>query len=205
MSVDFRMPPRLRDGDLLLRAHRLADAEAVHERCLDPVSLAWTTIPRDYTRQMAVEYIERMLSGQEPTWFWALDVDGEYAGTLDLRFSGLGEDVQPEILRAREAAARHGRPEPTTTAALGFVMHPAFRGRGLMGRAVRLAVDEVFREGLVERVLWQAAAGNRASFRSVQAAGFPEFIEVPALLDERGLRIDGWVSVLTREEWAARR
>lgn len=36
--------PELTSGDLTLRAHRLEDADAVVEQCVDAVSLQWTTL-----------------------------------------------------------------------------------------------------------------------------------------------------------------
>ncbi len=210
--IDFSKPPVLKGDGFTLRPHRPEDAQGVYERCIDPAALAWTSIPREYTLEMAASYIEELNSGESSTWSWALEVDGSYAGTLDLRFAGTAQDwaaeegeMADELAHRRAEAAQFGSRMPVPTASLGYVVHPAFRGRGLMGQAVRLAVDEAFRRALVERILWQAAVGNWGSFKTVQAAGFPDFLEVPALLGERGLRLDGWVSVLTRDAWAAGR
>ncbi|GAA1351968.1 GNAT family N-acetyltransferase [Falsarthrobacter nasiphocae] len=197
--IDFSQPPTLTDDGLTLRKHRLEDVDAVYERCRDAASIAWTTIPREYTRDMAEEYVKGLLAGDGPTWSWALEADGTYAGTLDLRFSGV--DNAEELELARADAERFGGVRPLPTGEVGFVTHPAFRGRGLMGRAVRLGLGEAFRRGLIERAVWKAKAGNVGSLKAARAAGFPPHIEAPAILSERGINNDGWVSVLTREQW----
>ena len=41
--------PTLTDGDVMLRPHRVEDADAVVEQCTDPTSIRWTTVPLGYT------------------------------------------------------------------------------------------------------------------------------------------------------------
>ncbi|KAD4007192.1 GNAT family N-acetyltransferase [Arthrobacter yangruifuii] len=164
--------PVLRDDTLLLRPHTMADLDAVHARCVDPLSVRWTTVPLDYTPEMAREYLEIISVPQDNTVSWALDVDGSYAGTIDLRFQG------------------------AASGSLGFVVSPEFRGRALMSRAVRLAVNHAF--GVLDWsvVTWTANAGNVASYKAVWRCGFPQPIAVPYLLNHRGEMVEGWISSL---------
>jgi RimJ/RimL family protein N-acetyltransferase len=194
-AIDFSQPPVLTGDGFTLRPHRAEDAQGVYERCLDPRSVAWTTVPEGYTLDMARDYIERM-SDPEGIWFFAIDLDGAYAGTLDARFSEMPGSAAWD--RAARAHQEFGAPAPVRTVELGFALHPAFRGQGLMGRAVARLVDEVFQRDLADRIQWKAAAGNIGSWKSVEAAGFPPFLEVPGLLSESGLVKDGWISVLER-------
>lgn len=162
-------------GELVtLRQHRESDFEPVFERCLDDDTRRYTTIPLEYTREMAQEYLTGLLEPSPAMISWAIEVDGAYAGTIDLR----------------SLAAAVGAGD------LGFVTHPAFRGRGVMSEAVRLVVAHAF-DGLGwHAVRWEAHAGNWGSAKTVWRAGFPVPTFVPDLLVERGNLIDGWISTL---------
>ena len=164
--------PRLSDSTLLLRPHTAADLDAVYARCLDPLTIKWTTVPLGYTREMAQEYLDVISAPQDNAVSWALDAGGSYAGTIDLRFQG----------------ANSGN--------LGFVTSPEFRGRGLMSRAVRLVLGHAFDELGWDVVTWSANAGNAGSYKTVWRCGFPAPIAVPYLLNHRGKMVDGWVSSL---------
>jgi RimJ/RimL family protein N-acetyltransferase len=169
------LPIPVLTGDLVvLRPHREADLEPVLERCLDEDTRRFTTIPLEYTREMAQEYLAGLLEPTSTMVSWAIEVDGAYAGTIDLR-------VMPV-----EAGAGD----------LGFVTHPGFRGRGVMSGAVRLAVAHAF-DGLGwQAVRWQAHVGNWGSAKAVWRAGFPVPTFVPDLLVERGKLVDGWISTV---------
>ena len=164
--------PLLSDGTLTLRPHRSSDVEPVFARSVDPLTRKWTTIPLDYTPAMAQEYVAAISVPQEDAVSWALEADGCYAGTLDLRYQG----------------ANSGN--------LGFVTSPAYRGRGLMSRAVALAVGHAFDDLGWDVVTWSANAGNTGSYKSVWRNGFPPPIAVPHFLAHRGKMVEGWVSSL---------
>ncbi|MCC9204433.1 GNAT family N-acetyltransferase [Arthrobacter sp. zg-Y769] len=168
--------PLLSDDTLLLRQHTAADLDAVYTRCVDPVSVQWTTIPLDYTPDMAQEYLETVSAPQDNAVSWALDVAGSYAGTIDLRFEG------------------------AASGSLGFVTSPEYRGRGLMSRAVRLAVVHAFEDLDWDVVTWKANAGNTGSYKTVWRCGFPQPTAVPYLLNHRGTMVEGWISSLGRNE-----
>ncbi|MDK1329004.1 GNAT family N-acetyltransferase [Arthrobacter sp. zg-Y1143] len=164
--------PRLVDGPLALRPHTPADLDAVYARCLDPLTIKWTTVPLDYTPEMAREYLAGISVPQENAVSWALETGGSYAGTIDLRFQG----------------ANSGN--------LGFVTSREFRGRGLMSRAVRLVLGHAFDELGWDVVTWSANAGNAGSYKTVWRCGFPAPIAVPYLLNHRGKMVEGWISTL---------
>jgi len=109
---------------------------------------------------------------QQDAISWALEFDGEYAGSIDLRWQGAG------------------------TGGLGFVTSPEFRGRGLMSRAVRLAVSYAFDTLGWESLNWTANVGNLGSYKAVWRNGFPLPVTVPRLLAHRGEMVDGWFSEL---------
>lgn len=164
--------PLLSAGPLTLRAHRASDVEPVFARSIDPLTRHWTTIPLEYTRSMAAEYVAAISVPQENAVSWALEFDGGYAGSLDLRFQG----------------AASGN--------LGYVTAPAYRGRGLMSRAVELAVAHAFDDLGWDVVTWTANAGNTGSYKTVWRSGFPPPIAVPYFLAHRGRMVEGWISSL---------
>jgi RimJ/RimL family protein N-acetyltransferase len=169
------LPVPVLPGDhVTLRPHHAEDVDAVYERCVDPITRRYTTIPLEYTREMAAEYVADLLEPSPDLASWAIDVDGRYAGTIDLRRlpvdGGAGD--------------------------LGFVTHPAFRGRGAMSEAVWIVVDHSFERLGWQVVQWKAHAGNWGSLKAVWRNGFPVPTFVPDLLVERGRLVDGWISTL---------
>jgi len=171
---DLLAVPVLTGHLVTLRPHDESDLDAIYERCLDEDTRRFTTIPLEYTPEMAKEYLTGLLEPSEAMASWAIEVDGSYAGTIDLR------------RMAVDAGAGD----------LGFVTHPAFRGRGVMTEAVRLVVRHAFGELGWQRVRWQAHVGNWGSAKAVWRNGFPVPIFVPDLLVERGNLVDGWISTL---------
>lgn len=164
--------PVLSDRDLTLRPHNEDDIDPVLSRSVDPLSQQWTTVPLEYTREMAAEYVAAISRPQDKEISWALDVNGAYVGTLDLRFKG------------------------DNSGDLGFVTAPEYRGRGLMSRAVGLAVTYALDNLGWDLVSWSANTGNIGSYKTVWRNGFPPPIAVPNLLPHRGRMVDGWVSSL---------
>jgi RimJ/RimL family protein N-acetyltransferase len=166
--------PVIKGERVTLRPHGLADADAVLERAVDPLAQRFTTVPLDYTREMAVDYVTGFTAPSAEQIAWAIELDGAYAGSIDLR------------VMAVEAGA----------GSVGYATHQGFRGRGVMSEAVRLVVDHAFDVLGWRTVRWQAHAGNWGSAKPVWRAGFPVPVFVPDLLVERGRLVDGWISTL---------
>ena len=157
-----------------LRPHTLADADAVLERAVDPLARQFTTVPLDYTRAMAVEYVTEFTAPSAEQIAWAIELEGTYAGTIDLRVMSV------------DAGA----------GSVGYATHQDFRGRGVMSEAVRLVVAHAFDTLGWQTVRWQAHAGNWGSLKAVWRCGFPVPVFVPDLLVERGRLVDGWMSTI---------
>ena len=114
---------------------------------------------------------------------WAIEREGAYAGTIDLRAWTL------------EPGHSSGN--------IGFVTHPAARGRGVMSEAVALVVRHAFEELGWELVAWQANVGNVASYKAAWRCGFPVPVFVPALLHHKGRMLDGWITRCSSRTCAA--
>ena len=164
--------PVLSDGVVTLRAHTPADIDDMLVMAQDPVMVRYTAVPDPNTREDSENYAFSVVGGgwDAGTHFgWAIEVDGRFAGNVDIR---------------------GGKP----VADLGYALHPWARGRGLMVRAVRLAVDWAFAEAGVEIVHWNSHVGNAASLRVAHQAGFTLHGVIPGLLHERGRVIDAWTA-----------
>jgi RimJ/RimL family protein N-acetyltransferase len=167
--------PTLTDGTVTLRIHREDDLEGVYEQCQDPVSQQWTTVPLPYTRDHARSFVTELIpSGwaDGSRWGFAVEVEGRYAGTVELRDEGEGR------------------------AEVSYGSHPWVRGRGLMERAVRLLVAWGFETQGVEVVVWRAHRGNWPSRRLAWKLGITMEGTLRKALPQRGELFDGWVGTL---------
>jgi RimJ/RimL family protein N-acetyltransferase len=168
VSTETGPAPELTDGIVTLRAHTALDADAIVTQSLDPQSQRWTTVPRGYTRDQALTWVqENAAAWQDPGGkrSWAIEwADGSgpsrFAGTIDLR---PGASV--------------------TVGELGFGLHPDARGHGVMARAVRLVCRYGFDTGgwgrPLTRIHWRAIVGNWGSRRTAWACGFTMHGTIP--------------------------
>jgi RimJ/RimL family protein N-acetyltransferase len=178
--------PVLSDGVVTLRAHTPTDIDALVEMAGDPEMQRWTAIPIPNTRAMSEQYAFAVLPrGWDDGTHrgWAIEADGRFAGNIDIRQSPIAD--------------------------IGFALHPSARGRGVMARAVRLAVDWALNEGGVEIVHWRSHVGNEASLRVAHQTGFTLHGLIPGMLHERSQVLDAWTgsfrfgdSPLPRTQWA---
>lgn len=173
--------PVLTDGTVTLRAARAGDAGGVVEQCLDPVSVAWTTVPLGYTHDDALDFLTGMIPqgwGDDTEYVFVVDAPYEgadrFLGTMSLRL--LGE---------RRAEVAYGA-------------HPWARGHGLVARAVRLLLTWGFERLDLETVIWWANRGNWASRRVAWSVGFEVEGAPRAWLPQRGELLDAWVGTLRR-------
>jgi ribosomal-protein-alanine N-acetyltransferase len=166
--------PVLSDGVVTLRAHVPTDLDALVEMAVDPDMVRWTAIPTTYTRDTAEMFAFTAMprgwdEGTHRGWaIEATDDDGRsrFAGNVDVRQQPIAD--------------------------IGYALHPWARGRGLMARAVRLAVDWALTDGGVDIVHWRSRVGNEASLRVAHSSGFTLHGTTPGLLLERGQVLDAW-------------
>lgn len=173
----------LTDGVVVLRPPAPADADRVAELCQDPTIQEKTTIPSPYTRADAAWFVREVVVAG-----W----DTDKACTWGVR------DAATDALEGVVGLTL----EPQGSAEIGYWLGPAARGRGLMTRAVRLALDHAFAEdGLaLDRVLWTAYVGNEPSRRVAERAGFRVEGAVRRHLVQRGVRRDAWLGTLLRDD-----
>ncbi len=163
--------PVLSDGQVTLRAHVPADIEAMLEMANDPQMVRWTSVATPHTREMSEDFALGIIPrgwDEGTNRIWAIEADGRFAGNVDIRQGPIGD--------------------------IGFALHPWARGKGLMARAVRLAVDWAFNEGGIEIVHWRSHVGNEASLRIAHSTGFTLHGTTPGSLLERGVALDAWTA-----------
>jgi RimJ/RimL family protein N-acetyltransferase len=174
--------PPLRDGELLLRPSREADAPAIREVYSEPDIrrwMGWDDQPPDDAE--ARENIERAArSWQEGTWavFRIADAStDEVVGGVNLRL------------------AEHDIAE------VSYFLRASVRGRGLATGAVRLVARWAFDELGIERIELRAHADNEPSRRVAERAGFTrEGVERASRAWPDGTRFDSIVYSLLRTD-----
>lgn len=130
-----------------LRPLRPDDAADIARACSDPEIGRWTQVPHPYRIDNAQVFIE---SGGGEDHVWAIDVDG-LVGVIGIR------------------GTQEAMPGPITE--VGYWVAPWARGRGVATEALT-AVREELQSAGYQRINWQAVAGNEASIRVAQKAGF---------------------------------
>jgi RimJ/RimL family protein N-acetyltransferase len=171
--------PVLTDKGIRLRVPRLEDVEAMVEMYRDPDTQYWGGSPPTYDRDEA----ERGVAGLIPKGWrdgtrrtWVIEYGGEYAGAIALSGgdSGVGS--------------------------VGFTGHPAYRGKGLTTRAVRLVLAHAFDDLGWNRVTWAALVGNWGSRRVAWRTGFHHFVTASGAGEANGERRDEWIAWIGRDD-----
>ena len=141
--------PVIETARLILRPHRLTDAEAIAQSFADfEVTRMLARVPVPYDRQDAVDWLMPRLSGLMPDWALAITT---------------GDDVHIGMVGLE---LRHGRWH------LGYWLNRYYWGRGFMSEAVAAAVERWSRR-LPQTVLFSGVfIDNPASLKIQEKLGF---------------------------------
>jgi RimJ/RimL family protein N-acetyltransferase len=173
--------PTIGAGWLTLRPFTLADIPWVYEVLLDPAVQRFMQIPSPYRLEDAASYVEQ-----------------EYIGGGDggRRADFLAEDAATAT-RLGRVGVRLGEPG---TAEIGYWVDPRARNRGVATTAVRAVCQWAVTTAGIDLIEWRCQAGNIASRRVAEKAGFL----IEATLRKRRVRhngrVDEWIGSLLREE-----
>ena len=176
----------IRAGWLTLRPFTPADIPWVYEVLLDPAVQRFMQIPSPYRLEDAASYVEQ-----------------EYiaGGDGGRRADFLAEDAATAA-RLGRVGVRLGEPG---TAEIGYWVDPRARNRGVATTAVRAVCQWAVTTAGIDLIEWRCQAGNLASRRVAEKAGFL----IEATLRQRrvrhGGRVDEWVGSLLRDEVMAAR
>jgi RimJ/RimL family protein N-acetyltransferase/nitrite reductase/ring-hydroxylating ferredoxin subunit len=145
--------PPLTDGVVTLRPFRADDAPAIAAACQDPEIPRWIPlIPVPYGESDARSFVVSALQGWRDATafeFAMADPDDRYVGSVGI----------------------HPGQNPRRWA-IGYLVAPQARGRGLATRAVKLACRWAFGTFGIERLALWTLPGNVRSQRVAEKAGF---------------------------------
>jgi RimJ/RimL family protein N-acetyltransferase len=146
--------PTLRDGDLVLRPMRPADAGAITAACQDPEIPRWTLVPSPYTRADAEHFI-------------ATAADEAAAGrTVNLLAVDAADDRLLGSFGLMEIDRESGYGE------IGYWVAADARGRGVATRATRLLAEWAHGELGLTRIEILPHKDNGPSRRVAEKLGF---------------------------------
>ncbi|MEU3452789.1 GNAT family N-acetyltransferase [Micromonospora sp. NPDC006766] len=173
-------PVEIIEDGLLLRPWRAEDADAVCRACQDPEIQRWTTVPRPYRPEHALDFVARKSSPAA----WAAGTGAEFA-VCD---AATGELLASCGLISIDPG--HGSAE------IGYWTAPWARGRGVAVRATRAVARWAFDVRELRRLIWQAEIGNHASRLVALRAGFRIEGELRLADPAPGGRREGWLGSL---------
>lgn len=180
-------PVTLSTSRLTLRPLEPSDADAVLAACQDPEIARWTTIPSPYTREHAVDFVERISpEGWRDDTLYNFGVFSRESGVL---VSSMGLVGLTQL------------PAPGRQAELGYWTVKEQRGRGYTAEAGRAVCDWAFSALGVERLEWFAEAGNVASRAVALRLGFVMEGTRRSKIVQHGTRRDTWSAALLPSDW----
>jgi [ribosomal protein S5]-alanine N-acetyltransferase len=156
-------PVELQADGVRLRAFHAGDVERIVEACSDPETSYWlASMPKPYRHSSAVAYLESIaeLAARGVGVAWCITDPREDRCLGSISLNGLGGDAK--------------------RAEIGYWAHPDGRGRGVVAGAVRLVTRHARDSGLASSLLIRCAAGNAASRRVAERAGYREVGIQPA-------------------------
>jgi RimJ/RimL family protein N-acetyltransferase len=173
-------------GWLTLRPFTPADIPWVYEVSLDPVLQRFMQVPSPYRFEDARSYVEQAC------------IAGWDAGH---RADFVAEDAATATPLGR-VGLRWGEPG---AAEVGYWVDPRARQRGVATTAVRAVCRWAVMAAGIELIEWRCEAGNVASRRVAEKAGFLIEGTLRKRRVRRGVRVDEWVGSLLRDEVLADR
>jgi RimJ/RimL family protein N-acetyltransferase len=175
-QLAFRPPTvPLTDGVVQLRLWHLDDVDGLVACCADPEIPRWTLMPEPYTREDGLAFLGR---------------------TPDDWRTGRGAPfcLNPAGEPATVAGAVGVFPvDGRALGRIGYWIGREHRRQGYASRAVRLLTRWAFAEAGFARLEADVIAGNDASMRVLEAAGFTLDGPVADGIDQRGIRREGFL------------
>jgi len=145
----------IKTKEFILRPMRMSDAETYLKIRNDPDSKrgfmsSVNTLAE--AKKILRDYISEYKKKKPSKEVLAIEVDGEFAGWVDVH------DMNQKYL---EHIAR-----------IGYCLHPKFRGRGIMTRAVKLVINYTFKKYNLKRLEGICRTFNKTSSHVLEKTGF---------------------------------
>ena len=185
-SPTFPSRRDLTDGVVLLREPVATDSPAIIAGATTPDVVRYTRVPSPY----GPEDVESILRITREGW----------AASTDAVFAVCDSAEPGELLGLIGLHGVDLTGDPGGTAEVGYWLRAEGRGRGLMTRGVRLVSAWGFEQLGLAVITWYALAGNDASRRVAEAAGYRVEGTLRRGAEQRGRREDTWVGSLLPED-----
>ena len=191
MKTPFFAPDAFRRDDLLLRAYRPGDGEALREATLASYEhlrpwMPWATTdyPPDEAEARCRRFAANYLTGEEFT---------------------IGAWIGDELVGGTGFHLRWG-PLAWGCAEIGMWIRGSRAGQGLGTRVLAAMLDWGFGEWGWERLCWKCDVRNVASARVAEKCGMVREATLrSAMLDVEGRRKDDHLFAILKDEWALKR
>ncbi|HUB37930.1 MAG TPA: GNAT family N-acetyltransferase [Streptosporangiaceae bacterium] len=168
-------------GWLTLRPFTRADIPWVYEVLLDPVLQRFMQIPSPYRLEDAASHVEQMyIAGWD---------DGHRA-----------EFVAEDTATATRLGRVGLRLDEPGAAEVGYWVDPRARNRGVATTAVRALCKWAVTTRGIDLIEWRCEAGNIASRRVAEKAGFLVEATLRKRRVRRGVRVDELVGSMLRDD-----
>lgn len=182
MSHHKSKPVALRTARLLLRPFELTDVGNVLAYASDPEVARFRPLPDPYTRDEALEFVNRQISTDWST-------NPEFAIALGQRvIGGISLHINPEH----------------ETGELGYLLGKRWWGLGIATEAARAVVEWGFREFSLHKVYARAHVDNRRSWRVMERLGMTREGVLRGHWKMREEHVDLVYYAVFRDEWPPR-
>jgi len=188
--------PTIQNGQFTLRPVSETDIDAIYQSCQDPLIPQFTTVPADYTKELAEGFIRTktpQLFEERKAIHWVFTVKKQVSADAILVN---GETfIGPFSIHAIESDNHIGE--------VGYWLNKAVRGHGFAAIATRMITGYAFETFGFRRLAGLVDNDNEASKKTLLSAGYQH----EGLLKNRVTRADGKqidmdLFAATPESWA---
>jgi len=188
--------PTIQNGQFTLRPVSESDIDAIYQSCQDPLIPHFTTVPADYTKELAEGFVRTktpQLFDERKAIHWVFTVNKQVS-TDALLVNG-ETFIGPFSIHAIESDNHIGE--------VGYWLNKAVRGHGFAAIATRMITGYAFETFGFRRLAGLVDNDNEASKKTLLSAGYQH----EGLLKNRVTRADGKqidmdLFAATPETWA---
>ena len=175
-----RQTPTIQHGQFTLRPLSEADIEAIYQSCQDPLIPQFTTVPADYTIELAQGFVRSKtpnLFDERKAIHWVLTIN---------------KDVSPAAFKINGETflgpfSIHSIEEHNHIGEIGYWLNKDVRGHGYSSIGCKIVTNYAFETLGFRRLAGLVDSDNHASKKVLLTAGF----EHEGLMKSRVTRADG--------------